>query len=133
MGYSLYIERSNSPIPTEEWKAAVESTEGLRLASKEAETATNPKTGETISIKMEPCDVELYLPDADQWVMAIMWAGNRGSGSFNSRGVSAATDYGDIDDPGWKSISSLARTLGALIRGEEGEIYDLETAQPTRA
>ncbi|MCG8601135.1 MAG: hypothetical protein MI807_13410 [Verrucomicrobiales bacterium] len=133
MGYSLYIERENSPIPTEEWEAAVDATDGIRLASRDKETVTNPKTGEAISIKMNTFDVELFLPEMDQWILAIMWSEDRGFGSFNARGISAATDFGDLDDPGWKAISSLARALSAQIRGEEGEVYNLDNAQPNRA
>ena len=50
---------------------------------------------------------------------------------FNAAMVSDATGGDPQGDPLWAVIAALVKRLGAQISGEEGEVYDLDTAQPT--
>ena len=59
MGYEVHIERDDrTPITLEEWRAAVDTTEGIRLA-RSAACAVNPKTGDKITIPLQPGDAEV--------------------------------------------------------------------------
>jgi len=126
MAYELHIQRlrrdsvtGKTPIPLEEWRAAVEATEGVRLYTLDAHTITNPTTGEVIEIGAREGDAEVYLPDGKEWCALIRWF--QGAASFNAR-------Y-EPGHPVWTAAAALASHLGAVIRGDEGEIYDLRTGK----
>ncbi|MCF6314314.1 MAG: hypothetical protein L3J39_17835 [Verrucomicrobiales bacterium] len=129
MGYSLYIGLPEEELDIEEWMEAVAATDGCRDASESSHTAINPKTGESLSLASAEGDVEIYDPEDGQWHGAILWSESRGKASFNSRAITRAIN-GDLSDPLWIIVRSLAMQLGAQISGEEGEVYDLDTAQP---
>jgi len=124
MAYDLHIERSGGtaqpPISLPEWSAAVAETEGVRPASGEAQTATNPKTGEVISIAARAGDAEVFFPDNGEWHSVFRWRGK--SAVFNGR-----FKPGDASHPVWSVAVALASRLGAVICGDEGEVYDLKT------
>src|SRR5437762_1505330 len=68
VAYELHIERlpltdegERTPISSDEWKAALSATEGVRLCPPGAHTITNPKTGEVISIPRRDGDAEVYF------------------------------------------------------------------------
>ena len=54
-------------IALTEWRAAVETTSGVRLFAAAAHTVTNPKTGEVISMGARDGDTEVFFPDASEW------------------------------------------------------------------
>lgn len=129
MAYSLHIERQKpnndsrpAPISLEEWQAAVSATEGVRLFAAQTHTITNPKTGEVISIPRRDGDVEVFFPDIGEWRSVFRWRGE--SAVFDAR-----FPLGDKSHPVWLSAVTLASRLGAVIRGDEGEIYDLRTGK----
>ena len=92
-------------------------------------TTQNPKTGETIGIKAAGGDAEVYLEDYEEWVPAILWRDTSGAATFRIDIVERAIISKDLTDPVWAALSSIAKQLSAQIRGEEGEIYDLDTGE----
>jgi len=67
-------------------------------------------------------DAEVYFPKDGKWVPVFRWTGE--SASFAAR-----FEPGDVSHPVWKTAVALASRLAAVIRGDEGEIYDLETGE----
>ena len=47
--------------------------------------------------------------------------------------MNARFETGDSSDPVWVASVALASRLRAVIRGDEGEIYDLLTGKKTKA
>jgi hypothetical protein len=126
MAYDLHIERADeTPIPSSEWRAAIEATEGVRLFAAAAHTITNPKTGELVSIGARDGDAEvLFL--AGEWVSVFRW--RDGSAVFTTR-----FDPTETTHPAWRAAVALATRLGAVIRGDAGELYDFQTGEVTDA
>jgi len=129
MGYDLHIERRGRDadadpiaIPLEEWKAALSAAEGVRLLSDREVRTTNPKTGEVISISTRDGDAEVFWTEDGKWRPAFSW--RRGSVKFAGH-----LEPGDRAHPVWAAAVVLAARLGAMIRGDEGEVYDLETGE----
>jgi hypothetical protein len=130
VSYSLHIRRPTedpnedpTPISLEEWRAAVAVTEGVRLFSDKAYTATVPTTGEVIKIIATEGDAEVFFPSDDRWYPVFRW--HEGSAAFNARFF----EPGDASHPTWAAAVSLADRVGAEIRGDKGEAYDLQTGQ----
>jgi hypothetical protein len=122
MSYDLHIERaSHQPIALSEWRAAVESIAGVRMFAASAHTITNPATGEVISAETCNGDAEVLFPEGE-WHCAFRWRGK--SAAFAARFVPTETSH-----PVWKAAVALATGLGAVIRGDEGEIYDVWTGE----
>jgi len=111
MAYELSIER-DTPLTIDEWRAAVEAEPALRYGPIDS-TATNPRTGATIVVKGMEGDASMEV-DGRQ-VNVFRWY--RGRVTFKARAVENASD------PVSKVAFVLARRLGAVLRGEEGEIY----------
>jgi len=127
MAYDLHIERAGeNPIVLKEWRAAVQSTNGVRLFATAAHTVTNPKTGEVISIGSREGDTEVFFPDIREWHSVFRWRGE-------SAVFAARFEPGDASHPVWIAAVALASRLGATIRGDEGEIYNLLTGMVTDA
>jgi hypothetical protein len=127
MAYDLHIEREGEqPIALSEWRAAIESTDGIRLFAAAAHTHTNPKTGEVISIPAREGDTEVFFPDTGEWHSVFRWRGS--SGAFTAR-----FDPTETSHPVWRAAVALATRLGAVIRGDEGELYDFQTGEVTDA
>lgn len=123
MGYELRIERSGrgrKKITVEEWRAALASTPGVRLAESQVITATNPKTGEVIQIGGMSDSGEVQFPG--EWVTAFRW--RNGAAFFNARALE------EEGRPVWHAAAALATNLDAAIIGDEDERYDLATGQP---
>ena len=133
MGYDLHIERvtkdqgaARIAIPLADWKAALALTDGVRsLVDREVRT-TNPTTGAVISIGIRDGDAEVLWADEDEWRPAFSWS--RGSIKFSGH-----LTPGDRAHPVWAAAVRLAARLGAVIRGDEGEVYDLETGDVVEA
>ncbi len=64
----LYIERSDSTISLEEWRAAVEATDGVRPVTREKPAAVKPASGAGVEIAVGPGEVELFNPETNAWV-----------------------------------------------------------------
>jgi hypothetical protein len=131
MAYCLNIQRlplneegEPTPIPLEDWKSALSSTEGARLCVQKALTITNPKTGEVIKIPHREGDAEVYFPDDRTWRAVFGWF--RGSASFR-----ASVALERLPNPVWSVAANLASHLGAVIRSDDGEIYDLQSGKVT--
>jgi hypothetical protein len=123
MAYDLHVERTDqSPIALSEWRAAVESTEGVRLFAAAEHTITNPKTGEVIAMGAHDGDTEVFFPDVSEWCPVFCWR-------RRSAALAVRFDPAETSHPVWRAAVSLARQLGAVIRGDGGEIYDFETGQ----
>jgi hypothetical protein len=123
VGYDLHIERMGAdtesdpvPIPLPEWQAAISTTAGVRPAVEHAATATNPQTGDVISIELGEGAAEVFFPADAKWYPVFRW--RRGSVVFSAR-----FEPGDLSHPAWAAAVALASRLGAAIRGDEGEIY----------
>jgi len=123
MAYYLHIERADeSPIAFSEWRAAVEATEGGRLFAAAAHTGINPKTGEVFSMRTSEGDTEVFFPDENEWGSIFRWRGE-------SAVFSARFDTTETSHPTWRAAVALATLLGATIRGDDGEVYDLKTGE----
>lgn len=121
MGYDLHIERDNGlPIALSEWRAAVESTDGVRLDAAATHTFTNPKTGAVLSIGASDGDTEVLFPDG-AWHAVFRWCGE--SAVYSARF--------ETSHPVWRAAVALATRLGARIRGDEGQAYDFQTGKVT--
>lgn len=119
MAYNLHIEKADkSTLELEDWQAAVTATEGIRLLATDAHTSTNPATGEAIRINAREGDAEIFFPDLDKWQTAFRWSGE--SAAFDAR-------FAETGHPVWKAAVAVATCLGASIRGDEGEAYDLQS------
>jgi hypothetical protein len=130
MAYELHITKPeldehglSLPIPLEDWKSAVSAIEGVRLCPPGEHTATNPKTGAVISMPRRDGDAEVYFPAEQAWHAVFRWF--EGSANFAAR-----FQPGDLSHPVWAAAVALASRLGVVIRGDEGEIYDLQTGEP---
>ena len=129
MAYELHIERcllsdggEPTSIPLDEWKSALSTTEGVRLCPPGANSLTKPKTGEVISIPKRDGDAEVYFSDERVWRPVFRWF--KGAAHVNAR-----FEPGDSSHPVWRATVALASRLGAVIRGDDGEVCDLETGE----
>jgi hypothetical protein len=103
-------------------EGAVSATDGVRLGQPGENTVTNPKTGKVTSITRREGDAEVYFPNEQLWRSAFRWF--EGAEHFNAR-----FKPGDSSHPVWLIAAALASRLGAIIRGDEGERYDLKNGE----
>lgn len=129
MAYTLHIERlplnndgEPTPISLEEWKAAASATDNVRLSQSGAHSITNPKTKEIISFPIRDGDCEVYFADKKIWNPTFSWFGGAAH-------VNAQFSPGDRSNAVWSAMLSLATRLNAVIRGDDGELYDLQTGK----
>jgi len=132
MAYELHIERppfnkqgEATPIPLAEWKAAVLATPGVRLCTPGIRIVTYPH-GATMNVPIQDGDLEVYFSDDQAWQPVFHW--HNGAASVNAR-----FDPGDTSHPVWLAAVALARRLGAAIRGDDGESYNLQTGEVSDA
>ena len=125
MPYSLHLERKDRKISLSEWRAAVEATDGVRLHNADTHSATNPKTGENITVRAKGGDAEVFFPDSGRWHWVFLWSSSKAV--FAARFVPSETS-----DPAWRAAVALAKRLGATIRGDQGEMYDLKTGRASK-
>ena len=129
MAYALHLERlatraagKPTSIPFDDWKRALSSVEGVRLCVQKDYTITIPGTVEVLSIPHRDGDAEVYFPDEQKWHAAFNWF--NGSASFK-----ADIALERLPNPIWTAATSLASRLGAVIRGDDGERYNLQTGE----
>lgn len=103
----------------------MDATEGVRRFNAAKHSITNPGTGAVISWVARPGDADVFC-GADGWVQVFSFF--EGVAKFSARGVR----LGDPTDPIWAAAVALARRLGAIIRGDDGQLVDLETGQESR-
>jgi hypothetical protein len=75
-----------------------------------------------IRIRATEGDAEVWFPRDGQWHRVFRWW--EGSAAFSAR-----YEPGDASHPVWVAAVKLASHLGAVIRGDDGEMYDLQTGQ----
>jgi hypothetical protein len=122
MAYELHIERGPTEIRLEEWKRVVAGIDGVRLCLA-AHSITNPKTHEIISLPAREGDAEMCLAKQEAWHPVFRW--------FNGRISFKVMLLSDrVSDPIWQVATELAGRLDAIIRGDNGEVYNLKTGKP---
>jgi hypothetical protein len=131
MAYALHIERlsledEGQPvlIPLEDWKGALSAVEGARLCVEKTLKIKSPDTGAIISIPHRDGDAEVYFPDEKKWHAVFNW--------FNGSATFKAIALEHLPNPVWTAATTLASRLGAVIRGDDGERYDLQTGEVVR-
>lgn len=123
MAYHLHIERGKeNPVALSEWRAAIDGTQDVRLFAAAAHTITNPETKEVISVNSREGDAEVFFPESGRWHSVFRWYGH--SIEFAVRFPTTETSH-----PVWQAAVALATRLSAVIRGDEGEGYDLQTGK----
>jgi hypothetical protein len=119
LGYELHIELKGpdgrSAISEDAWRDAVDRTDGIRLITTADVSAKNPTTGEVITFRTDPLDVEVQFEDGD-WAPAVRWNQGRGSLKF-TESLFVSTNPVRI------AIIRLADALGGSLVGDEGEEY----------
>ena len=103
MAYDLYIESSGKSL--EKWKSYVESSP-LLIASPKAE-ATNPRTGEVISID---------TPDAAKSENGLYFSPNNTSNGL-------VITISNPKEPDIIFLKKITKELGGTLVGDEGEEY----------
>lgn len=111
MAYELSLERDPA-LTIEEWRRAVETSPLLSYGPIDA-SSTNPRTGESVVVRGAEGDAAVELEG--RWVNVFRW--RKGRVTFNARDIENPNDLVS------RAAFSLARDLGAIIRGEEGETY----------
>ena len=112
MGYALHIERKD-PIELGEWQAAIEAMSAVRLEESSI-SATNPGTGETISMPAQAGSASVNV--GGKWAPVFRW--RKGKVSFDAPSNTTKAD------PVMAAALALAGTLSASVYGDEGEVYD---------
>jgi len=121
MAYELHIEKKSGAIRLEDWESAVAGLHGVRFCSSD-HMITNPESGEVISVPRNEGDVAVYFSEDKTWRPTFYW--------FNGRiSFKAMLLPDNTSDPSWQAAIALASRLDAIIRGDEGEVYDLTTGK----
>lgn len=113
MTYRLHIERE-APIQLDEWKAVVDVFPELRL-DEGPTTTSNPTTKVEIRIAGQVGTAAMIIEG--RWVGVFNW--NLGKVSFNAPPVISSPD--PVMAEAWK----IAAMLAAVVRGDEGETYEV--------
>jgi DNA-binding protein HU-beta len=133
MGYEIHIEREGfddgadpkGTITTNQWLAAVNAVEGVRISPEKDWVSRNPQTGSVIRVPGSGADAEVYFPPKPLkgklkgvWQKVFAW---------DPRGKIRFRAHPDLRDPKFPvriAAAALARHLGAIIVGDEGERFD---------
>ena len=107
------------PISKDEWRAAVEATDGVRLVQGGAR-APNLKTGTATALwKQIPCDAEVAVigtGEGPTWIPLFSWQ-DSGSAIINR-----VFDTSDPEDPRTAALFALAQALHASVADESGAL-----------
>lgn len=117
MAYQLHIEKKDGAIALQDWKEVVARVDGVRLCES-VHTIRNPASGDVISSPLRDGDAEIFYPDISEWQAAFSWF--KGRISFRAK---------PIPNPVWEKAASLALHLDGVIRGDAGEVYDLQSGK----
>ncbi len=121
MTTGMHIERLQNgvqvPITMDEWRLAVEATEGVRFAfTSEAEQRDGCGCGRRTSGVKEG-DVEVYFPENDAWYLVFLWT-ERGAPT-----CSLCMEFRELA-PAVRSVArSLSTRLGAGVVDDEGNPF----------
>jgi|GEM_PF-886428 len=139
MGYEIHIQREGfddgadpkGTITTNQWLAAVNAVEGVRISPEKDRVSRNPQTGSVIRVPGSGADAEVYFPPKPLkgrlkgvWQKVFAW---------DPRGKIRFRAHPDLRDPKFpvrKAAAALAQHLGAIIIGDEGERYDWAGSTP---
>jgi len=119
---SLNDDGAPRPISLDDWKTAVCATANVRLCGPDPHSVTNSNTGDAISFLKRDGGVDVYFPDENTWRPVFRWFD--GAAHVNAR-----FEPGDRSCPVWTAMVALASRLGAAVRGDDGETYDLQTGE----
>lgn len=113
MAYDLHIER-HSPISIDEWLAAVEATENVKIDGSDF-IATNATTDAVIQIPNSPETAAVWFPESEEWIKVFGF--KHGKVTFNAR------SWDSENSPIRNAAFALADKLNAEIFGDDGEKY----------
>ena len=123
MAYMIHITRdvdgleSVQDIPIEDWVNAVSRIDGVRLAEGDYSVRL-PETGQVFVMLNNGGDAELHIPQTGEWRRVFRW---------DAEGIQFVGTEEFRSDPACQLRSvarALAGTLGAVMRGEDGRIFD---------
>ena len=126
MATGMHIERRRDgvyePISLDEWRAAVEATEGVRFASTRKSERHGCGCGpRTVGVKEG--DVEVYFPDNDVWYLVFLWT-ERGAPT-----CSLCVEFSELV-PAVRAVSnSLSTCLGAAVVDDDGHFLAAESGE----
>ena len=121
MGYEIHIERRDGdeqrlPIALKEWRTAVGTTEGVRMAEGDNQVI-NPRTGEVVSVPNSGGEAEMLFAADGEWVRVFYW---RPPGRASFRATAA---FDDENSDIRRIARGLAARLSAVLIGDDGETY----------
>lgn len=119
MAYMIHIARGadTARIALEEWVAAVERIPGVRLADGDY-TVRLPETGQTFVLRNNGGDAELHFAHVGEWRRVFRW-------DEESVQFVGTEEFGADPACQLRSVArALATELGAVVRGEDGRIFD---------
>lgn len=121
MGYGIHVERREGepPITLAEWIAAVERAPSARIQTGVA------TLGRGITYTPGPGDTELYFADEGKWHPVFHCHEiEPGEARIGTRATA-------LEEPVVLAfLRHVTAELGAIVRGDEGEEYDLATGEP---
>jgi hypothetical protein len=122
MAYMIHITRNpewdedGPAITLAEWQSAVAAMDGVRLAEGDYSVRL-PETGQTFVLRNNGGDADLHHPHVNEWRRTFRFDAE----SIQFRGPE------DFDNPAnhlRQVACRLAAALGAVVCGDDGEIYD---------
>ena len=109
------------PISREEWRQAIEDTQGVRLVQGGA-LAPNLKTGTATNLwKQIPCDAEVAVigtGGTPTWIPLFSWQ-DSGSAVINQ-----VFDPSDPEDPRTAALFAVAQAVGARVADDKGALLE---------
>jgi hypothetical protein len=114
MSLELLVTRPDAAITLSEWTGIVHEDDALRVRL-EPYVATNPRTGERISIKPGDADVEIQING--QWLPFLRFR----NGALTTKYVQG---FDDPQNAVRVKIAAIAQRLRALIRTDAGELLN---------
>ena len=117
----MHIERHREgvlvPISMDEWYAAVDAIEGVRLTGEgEGEQLDGCGCGARSTGKREG-DVEVYFPENDAWYVVFLWT-HRGAPT-----CSLCMEFRELAPPVRAAAHALAARLDAIVVDDDGHPF----------
>jgi hypothetical protein len=123
MAYMIHITRdvdgleSVQDIPIEDWVNAVSRIDGVRLAEGDYSVRL-PETGQVFVMRNNGGDAELHFPHTGEWRRVFRW-------DVDGIQFVGTEEFGSDSACQLRSVArALAAALGAVMRGEDGRIFD---------
>jgi hypothetical protein len=120
MSYDFHVVRSKErPITNVEWDAFVASEPGEWRIEKEL-AATNPTTMEVIKRQnKDGMPFTIWLGNPERSPQGVAFDLSRGRVNISGHAI----DTPDANDRTFAKLLAVAKTLGAQVVGDEGEVY----------